>query len=122
MTPFRFDGYLDLAEDLVYRDDEAAWRSAVSRAYYGLLHVAFEALPAGLRATISYGAIHRGTWQLYDASSQQVCRRIGQAGRRLRNARVDADYRVTAALTAAHSQRLVAEARRALDLLRQHGC
>ena len=121
MTPFDFADYLDLADDLATRQDEAAWRSSVSRAYYALLHVAYEALPAPVRVTISYGAIHRRTWQLYSASSVLVCRRIGQTGHRLRDSRRDADYRSTILVTQLQSQRLVADGRHAIELIRQHG-
>jgi len=40
VTPFEFADYLDLAEELAARSEEAAWRSAKSRAYYAVLHVA----------------------------------------------------------------------------------
>lgn len=53
MTPFEFASYLDLADELAARPDEAAWRSAISRAYYAVLHVAYQALPVTIRATIS---------------------------------------------------------------------
>jgi hypothetical protein len=45
VTPFDFAEFLDLADQLSSHSHEAAWRSAVSRAYYALLHVAYEALP-----------------------------------------------------------------------------
>ena len=121
MTPFDFAGFLDLADDLVTRTDEAAWRSAISRAYYAVLHVAFQALPLSIRATISHRATHRDVWQLYTMSSVQVCRQVGHAGIRLRDVRVDADYRVVPAVTQAQARRLVVEARETLDRLRRHG-
>ncbi len=121
MTLFDFSDFLDLADQLSAHSDEAAWRSAVSRAYYAILHVAYEALPVPMRLSISHGAIHRQTWQAYSASSVIACRRVGQTGWRLRTARVDADYRSIVAVTQAQSQRSLADARRALELLKQYG-
>lgn len=43
--PFDWSGYLSLAADLAFRgEDEAAARSAISRAYYAALHRANELL------------------------------------------------------------------------------
>jgi uncharacterized protein (UPF0332 family) len=121
VTPFDFAEYLNLADDLATRQDEAAWRSSVSRAYYALLHVAYEALPTSIRGSISYGAIHRRTWQLYSASSMLACRRVGRIGWRLRDSRRDADYRSMIPVTQLQSQRLVTDGRRAVESIRRHG-
>jgi hypothetical protein len=121
VTAFDFAEYLDLAEELAVRNDEAAWRSAISRAYYGVLHVAFQAPPLPLRATVSHRTTHRATWQPYTASSVLVCRQVGHAGIRLRDSRVDADYRALASVSSAQAVRLVAHARQTLGRLQRHG-
>jgi uncharacterized protein (UPF0332 family) len=121
VTPFEFAEYLDLADELVARSDEAAWRSAISRAYYAVLHVAYQALPLSLRGTISHRATHRATWQFYMASSVQVCHQIGHAGTRLRDARVEADYRAIAPVSPMQALRLVTHARQTLDRIHRHG-
>jgi uncharacterized protein (UPF0332 family) len=118
---FDFAEYLDLAEELAARADEAAWRSAISRSYYAVLHVAYRTLPPPLQATISHRTMHSVTWRLYSDSSVQACRQIGQAGTRLRDRRVDADYRPVAMLSSARAARLVADAREAMERLRRHG-
>ena len=79
MTPFDFADFLDLADDLSTRNDEAAWRSAISRAYYGILHVAYQTLPLTAQATITHRTTHRATWDFYTASSVPMCRQIGNA-------------------------------------------
>jgi uncharacterized protein (UPF0332 family) len=121
VTPFDFADYLDVADDLATRSDEAAWRSAISRACYAVLHVAFQALPPPIRGTISHRATHRAVWQFYVMSSAQVCRQIGHARMRLRDSRVDSDYRATAAVTQAQAIRLMARARETLTRIRRHG-
>jgi uncharacterized protein (UPF0332 family) len=118
---FDFADFLDLAEDLATGNDEAAWRSAISRAYYAVLHVAYRALPSPQQAAISHRDTHRVTWQLYAASSVQACRQVGQAGIRLRNGRVDADYRPLIAVSSADALKHVDRARQVIDLLRRHG-
>jgi len=85
------------------------------------LHVAYRTLPPPLQATISHRTTHRVTWQLYTDSSVPACRRIGHAGIRLRDRRVDADYRAVAMLSSARAIRLVADAREAMERLRRHG-
>lgn len=121
MTPFDFADYLDLADDLASRSDEAAWRSAISRAYYAMLHVAFQALPPAIRATITYRATHRDVWPFYATSSVPVCRQIGHAGIRLHRARVQADYRAVPAVTQIQAIRLVTDARETLGRIQWHG-
>lgn len=121
MTPFTFVDFLTLADELAARSDEASWRSAISRAYYAVLHDAYGALPAAQQATISHGATHRETWRLYAGSSVAGCRQIGNAGLRLRDGRVDADYRLGAQVTQAHTLRLVAYARQSVVRLRVVG-
>ncbi|MFN8635308.1 MAG: hypothetical protein U0893_15790 [Chloroflexota bacterium] len=121
MTAFDFAEFLDLADELAARNDEVAWRAAVSRAYYAVLHVAYRALPARVRATISNRTTHGVTWQLYTASSASTCRQIGHAGLRLQRARVSADYRELPAVSSLQAARDVALARQTIERLRQHG-
>jgi hypothetical protein len=121
VTPFDFADFLDVAEDLATRSDEAAWRPAISRAYYAILHVAYRALPAPQRAAISHRDTHRVTWQLYANSSVAACRQVGNAGILLQTARVSADYRQIPPTSAADVIRQMNRARRAMERLRRHG-
>ena len=121
MTPFEFAAFLDLAEELATRTEEAAWRSATSRAYYAVLHVAHRTLPPPLRATITSRDTHRLTWRFYTASSVQVCQQVGHAGLRLRDSRVDADYRPFPAISSVQALHHVTRARQAMERLQRHG-
>jgi hypothetical protein len=121
VTPFDFADFLDLVDDLASRSDEAAHRSAISRAYYALLHVAYRTLPAPAQASISHRMTHRTTWQLYTASSVAVCRQIGNAGINLRDFRVDADYRMLPPVSSSRALQLIALARLTMERLRRHG-
>jgi len=121
VTPFDFADFLDLADDLANRSDEAAYRSAISRAYYAVLHVAYRTLPAAAQASISHRMTHRTTWQFYTTSSLTVCRQVGNAGISLRDFRVDADYRMLPIVSSTRALRLVALARLTMERLRRHG-
>jgi uncharacterized protein (UPF0332 family) len=121
VTAFDFAEYLDLAEALAIANDEAAWRSAISRAYYAVLHLAFQALPVSIRTTISHRTTHRATWQFYTASSVPVCRQIGHAGIRLLDSRMYADYRALPSVSSVQAVRHVNDAREIMGRLRRHG-
>ena len=121
MTPFDFVDYLALADTLASQPDGAAWRTSISRSYYAVLHAAYQALPAAHRIAISYGATHRATWNLYVVSSVPGCRQVGNAGLRLRDGGVNADYRATPPVVRAEAIRMVAYARQSLERLQLYG-
>ena len=75
--------YLPVAEELGQRGDQAAWRTALGRAYYAILGVACRALPPAEQARIGPGQNHDLTWALYAASTAQAARRVGGIGYRL---------------------------------------
>lgn len=96
--------FLSLAQALALnKADEAAHRSAVSRAYYGALHACLVALPSEFAPdseSLRRGGSHKATidamaqWGRAPGSgrldAQQAARRIGQ----LKRHRVTADYKV----------------------------
>jgi hypothetical protein len=118
---FDWRRFVELADELSLRADEAALRTAVSRAYYGLLGVAVAALPTVTRATITHGNVHIATWNLYAASSALPCRQVGHAGHRLRRVRLAVDYQSMINVPLADMRPLVEGAQRAMLLLDRHG-
>jgi len=118
---FGWHQFVNLADELSARPDEAALRTAVSRAYYGLLGVAVAALPAGVRTSITHGNVHIATWNRYAASSVLPCRQVGHAGHRLRLARLAVDYQSVMTLPLADVRTLVEGAQQAMLLLDRHG-
>ena len=121
MTTFDFRLFLDVAEDLIARNDEANRRSAVSRAYYALFGAAWRALPPGLQMRIGQGRVHSATWNHYAVSSTQSNRQIGGVGFRLKRMRERADYDASATFAAARVRNALDEAHQVLDLLDWHG-
>ena len=121
MTAFDSRTFLDLAEELGQRGDQAARRTALGRAYYAILGVAYRALPAAEQARIGPGQIHALTWVLYSASTAQASRQVGGIGYRLRTARRRADYRNDLSFSSGDVDLALREARQALQLLDRHG-
>lgn len=92
MTPFDWRGYLRLARELATRaEDEASLRSAISRAYYAVFGTAIDRLHRH-GWTPARGQGHHHVWTTYQRAVPDVCRRIGQLGFYLRDARQSADY------------------------------
>lgn len=90
---FEWEEFLDVARELAKQpDNEAALRSAISRAYYAVLGLAHERL-VDSDWTLPRGSIHHHVWSAYAGSSDPRRRDIGERGFNLRNARNFADYR-----------------------------
>ena len=82
---------------------------------------ALRALPAHERARIAPGNVHRLTRSLYTASADSLVRRIGNVGVQPRAARLLAGYDETQALSEHQVMSILADARRAVELLDRHG-
>jgi hypothetical protein len=119
--PFEWREFLPIADELAQRDDEAARRTAIGRAYYAALGVALRRLPPAERATVHPGNVHDRTWELYARSTVLECRRLGNLGYRIRNRRRRADYRDEPPVQATQAWQTIADARAMLTLLDRHG-
>lgn len=88
--------YLGVARNLASQsNDEAALRSAISRAYYAAFGVAAARMRAEGQNVPSTGEAHRVLWKYFDSADDKFRRKIGQDGRRLRHRRATADYEGT---------------------------
>jgi hypothetical protein len=90
--PFDWSTYLALARELATRNDEAALRSSVSRAYYYIYHL-------GLTRAQNNGFIisrgessHKQVWRLFTDNPETLCAQLGQLALRLKEKRERADY------------------------------
>lgn len=93
MTPaFDWANYLTLAVNLAGQNDEAARRSAVSRAYYYVYHLAMARALANSFKLIPGEASHKQMWLLYESSPVSECNKLAVLGMRLRSRRERADY------------------------------
>lgn len=116
---FDWQGFLSLAEELGVRQDEASLRSALSRSYYFVYHQALDrALNNGYRAR-SGDSSHAQLWQLFEASPDPDCRRLGVLGSRLREIRNRADYEPTFSRINEQTPRCLSDAKQFAENLRK---
>lgn len=110
---FEWEAFLNVARELARQtDNEAAQRSAISRAYYAVLGLAHERLIDAGWASLPRGSIHHHVWRAYRDSPDQRQKDIADLGFFLRNRRNEADYRKQFPLPLS---RAVAEALRSAD-------
>src|SRR5687767_5406019 len=91
------DEFLRIAGVLVakYSNDEAALRTAISRAYYGAYHVAVDLLSRACTEHLDHGSVRR----LLKESGLSLAQRAGRHLDDLQGSRVKADYRLDAPIT-----------------------
>ena len=90
---FDWNTYKDLAEELRHKEDEASKRTAVSRLYYSVFHIAKKFLIDIEEYNYSeYKEPHAQVWSEF-ISKGKTYKSIGENGKRLRNYRNDADYK-----------------------------
>lgn len=93
MTPFAWSAFLDLAVELALRTgDEAAARTAISRAYYAAFGTARGFLLQRGVGLPSGGLAHAAVWGRFHVTPDPIHRRIADRGRVLRKLRGRADY------------------------------
>jgi uncharacterized protein (UPF0332 family) len=91
IAPFDWSEYLQLAEDLAKRGNEGSLRSAISRAYYYVYHLALKrAQTNGL--IFVQGGMHAQLWRVFSESPDPDCRKLGTIAGRLKKLRDRADY------------------------------
>jgi hypothetical protein len=91
--PFDWSQYVRLAEELGRRsEDAAALRTAISRAYYYVFHLALERASRNGFVTIKGESSHLQLWKLFSTSPEPSCLKLGQIALRLKEKRERADY------------------------------
>jgi hypothetical protein len=91
---FDWREYLRLAKQLGGQADEAAQRSAISRAYYSVFSDAEKSVHhAGGLSQMRQGDTHSRVWNAYEQHRERRVFNIGIVGKRLQSGRVDADYK-----------------------------
>jgi hypothetical protein len=108
---------IDLANDLCADDREAAWRAAISRAYYGCFHASAHFLRhAGFEVPQAEQA-HGYLWKRLQNCGQWELIAVGRDLSELRSIRNRADYEIEKAIDHRLATAQVLRALRLLDVL-----
>lgn len=111
-VPFDWSQYLLLAEELGrHPGNEASLRSAVSRAYYYVYHLALERAQANAYRPRPGEAKHVQLWRVFSDSPEPDCQRLAVIAGRLKEKRERADYENHFARLDEEVPSLLAEAR-----------
>jgi len=110
MSPaaFNWSEYLNLADNLSAKLDEASHRTSVSRAYYFVYHTASATAVANGYVDMKS---HVALWNYFNKQSDRQCRKIAQIGLRMKRNRVRADYEATFAKISALVPIVLADAK-----------
>jgi uncharacterized protein (UPF0332 family) len=90
--PFDWIRYYTLANELAGRADEASRRSAISRAYYYVYHLALARAISNGFQIIEGEPSHKQLWRNYSDSPEPGCRKLAEIAKRLKEKRERADY------------------------------
>lgn len=90
--PFDWTNFLTIADELSQRGDEAAKRSAISRAYYAAFNPAFERAERTAGPFPRNQGSHIWCWTKYQNTNDAGCQQLGLTGSRMKRRRVHADY------------------------------
>jgi uncharacterized protein (UPF0332 family) len=90
--PFDWSEYLKLADELGKRTDEGSLRSAISRAYYYVFHLALKRAQDNAFRVLSGEGTHTQLWRVFSESPEPDCRRLAEIAARLKEKRERADY------------------------------
>jgi uncharacterized protein (UPF0332 family) len=94
-TPFNWSEYHSLARELVTRSsNESCLRTAVSRAYYYVFHLARQRLLDNQFLFLEKQDSHKQVWEKYTGSPDYDCRKLAEIAKRLKEKREAADYEV----------------------------
>ena len=117
MGGFDWSDYFKLATRLSSEAGEASLRSAVSRSYYCIFHLALTRAENNNYVPAKQGSSHRDLWLLYDSSPVHECRALAAIGRRMKSWRVTADYDDQFPKLEETCQRVLVEAQRFATVL-----
>ena len=90
--PFDWSGFLTLADELGKRGDEASLRSALSRAYYYVYHLALRRAQDNDFKPLSGEGTHAQLWRVFSTNPEPDCRKLAEIAVRLKEKRERADY------------------------------
>jgi hypothetical protein len=90
--PFDWPDYLTLADELAKRSEECCLRTAISRAYYYVYHLARKRVTDNGFIIIRGGDTHKQVWEKFSGSPDWDCKKLCELAKRLHDKRKQADY------------------------------
>jgi len=91
--PFEWSQYLELANELATRSEEACLRSALSRAYYYVYNLALIRAERNGFVARQGESTHSQLWRLFSQSPEPECIYLSRITLRLKEKREKADYK-----------------------------
>ena len=116
-APFDWSEYFRLAGELGAGIDEASLRSAISRAYYYVYHLALQRAQNNDYRPRPGEGTHAQLWRLFISSPEPDCQRLAAIATRLKEKRQRADYENHYARVGEEVPQLLDDARRFAALL-----
>ncbi len=92
-TQFDWYEYFKLAQELGKRREETSLRTAISRAYYFVFHLALDRVLANDSSLKHDKVSHADLWKMFSNNPEIGCQTLAAIGSRMRDKRVRADYR-----------------------------
>jgi uncharacterized protein (UPF0332 family) len=116
-APFDWSQYHRLAGELGSRKEEAALRSAISRAHYYVFHLAMERAERNGFSPIRGESTHIQLWRLFKKSPEPTCINLAEIALRLKEKRERADYDNSFVRLVEEVQPLLLDARKLAEML-----
>jgi uncharacterized protein (UPF0332 family) len=91
--PFDWPDYLTIADELSKRTtEEACLRTAISRTYYYVYHLARQRLLDNEFIIVRGGDTHKQVWEKYQGDADHRCKKLNDLAKILHDKRKQADY------------------------------
>jgi uncharacterized protein (UPF0332 family) len=90
--PFSWTDYLTLAQELSARKEEHCLRTAISRAYYYVFHLARQRVEDNKFPIARGENSHRQIWEKFEKDPDPRCQKLYLAAKRIQDKRKQADY------------------------------
>lgn len=109
---FEWRDYLTLADELSRREGEACLRTAISRSYYYIYHLARQRLHDNQFIIIRGEGTHKQVWEKFENDADFRCKKLYELAKVLHDKRNRADYELPYARIGSEFPAILERARR----------
>ncbi len=89
---FDWSDYFTLANELSKRPEEYCLRTAISRAYYYIYHLARQRIIDNRFPFARHGDTHKQVWEKFESDPDPSCQKLYTLAKRIHDKRKQADY------------------------------